>query len=94
MKLLDFEGLIVQGTGCSPTGMPSMRQGVFVLKPTCFRGSETSQTPWGAVGLFASGQLIPGLHGSPGKKWGCSTYREAFYFRWSLVFQDQLSDLG
>lgn len=32
--------------GHSHTDMSSMRQGILVLKPTCLRGSETSQAAW------------------------------------------------
>lgn len=74
--------------GHSHTDMSSVRQGILVLKPTCLRGSETSQAAWRASGLFTS-RSFRGLTGHRG-----SSYGEAFYFRWSLVPQDQLSDLG
>lgn len=79
--------------GHSHTDMSSMRQGILVLKPTCLGGAGKSpQAAWGAAGLLTSRSFL-GLTGHRGGNGGPS-YGEAFYFRWSLVPQDQLSDLG
>lgn len=68
-------------------------EGILVLKPTCLRGSETSQAAWEPPDCSPLGRSFLGLNGHRGGNGG-SSYGEAFYFRWSLVPQDQLSDLG